>query len=636
MLTISHCGDYGSEGGGVGMTFVLDRFCNHDLTNPFFQFIFNQTCSLVIPQCCEKFEYWEDWSYAIWLNDDYPIDFYSSEARKSLLVLSKKPDYFELVSTKSVIYFKPSSCFPVDSPNNQGISFEVHPVAQFRGSYTISTTKAKLLQRPLRPLVHLTEDKTTDHKVLQTAGGLLPTLIVAENFSSLNGGKEFTENCEEFSWILKSSMEWETTNVSECYSTNHHRHSRQQRHSQNIRMAFCEAADNMMKILPLPQLGNLYEQVVELPKYNSKVLLTVQYVCDKYLPTVATDLIKSGALKWRSIESLNSKVYAPCYSILSQAWTIYASRTVKPSPGLYVGLYHLETTATSINILLPRNRRHMIPMIKVRENSELSAEEWQAVLETKQQSPEENLDKDLFLDLKLRKKKSPAHYFKYQLVKAMLKLQNLSRLSLSLAHIYDLETVELKIPRRVNNREVVETVRIILVVKPIRLIQESNILKSYAHHPRLAMYSFKHFETLHNHIYNPAYVAYRRKMLSYQTYLNEARQGILSCVHQLKLTDANTGSLTKELVITLLHKKAEELKSTWPTISWSVRVLEWDRARRWAQLGGTQKVHSASESHVLRANSLHKIILKNSEAAHFGSAAFDMNLPIFPSNMMQV
>ncbi|KAK9710284.1 hypothetical protein K7432_008515 [Basidiobolus ranarum] len=601
-----------------------------------------KTITLCIPQgttvrkvaelCCEKFEYWEDWNYAIycelldsWLNDDIPVDAYPPEARGSLLVLSKKPDYFELVSTKSSIL----------SRNSEEVIRYLPPKANsftnfFGRSYTSLKTKLRDDCLYLSVLIF-----RSDHKVLQTGGGLLPTLTVAENFASLNGGKEFTESCEEFSWILKSSMEWETTNVSECYNPNLHHQSRHQNHSHSLRMAFCEAADTMMKILPLPRLGHLYEQMIELPKYKSKVLLAVQYVSDKYLPTVATDLLKNGTLKWRSIESLNSKMYTPCYSVLSQAWAIYASRTVKPSPGLYVGLYHLETTATGINILLPRNRKHMLPMVKVRENSELTAEEWKLISEAKQEFSEE-LNNEMFFDLQTRKKISKLDYFKYQLVKAFLKLQNLSRLKLSMANIYDVETVELKVLRRENNRDVMDTVRIILLVKPLRLIQESNVLKSYAHHPRLAMYSFKHFETLHNHVYNPAYVSYRRKMLSYQTYLNEAKRGILSCIHHLKLENEDAARWTKEKVTALLYRKIDELKSTWPSISWSVRVLEWDRARRWEQLGGSHKVHSASESCVLRANSIHKIILNNAKNTPFITPPFEDELPLYASNLMHV
>ncbi|KAK9710282.1 hypothetical protein K7432_008513 [Basidiobolus ranarum] len=402
-------------------------------------------------------------------------------------------------------------------------------------------------------------------------------------------------------------------------------------------MAFCEAAYTMMKILPLPQLGHLYDQLIRLPQYASKSFLSVQYVKDDSLSSIATESIKNGVLKWRSIESLDQTVYAPCYSILSQVWTLYASRTVKPSPGLYVGLYYLQTVPTGINILLPRDRKHMIPMVKIREDSDLDEDEWKLLLEAKKGSEETNLNDDMYFDLQARKGESPLNYFKYKFATDFLKLQHLVRLSLSAQDIYDVETTEFKVPKDFGSpNNVMETVRIILIVKPLRLLQDSSELQSYAHHPRLAMYPFRHFETLHNHMYNPKYVVYRRAMLSYQNYLHEAKRGILSCIQHLNLTGDNSGPLTKESIISLIHEKIDKLKSTWPTISWSVRVLDWDRDRQWKHNANSQVMHSGGDLTIKRAKSGTKGSLKNSnnnEKICYAAPVLE-ELVGYPTNLM--
>ncbi|KAK9767100.1 hypothetical protein K7432_003367 [Basidiobolus ranarum] len=566
----------------------------------------------VAEMCCEKFEYWEEWNYAIycdllnsWLNDDFSIDAYPPEAKKSLLLLSKKPDYYELIHSR----------MPILSRNSEEAIRYLPPKSNsfssfFNRPYTSLKTKLRTDCLFLSVMIF-----RSDHKVLQTGSGLLPTLLVIDNLSTLDIGKDFSESSEEFSWILKSSMEWETTNTSECYNPILHHQARNQSYSPSLRLSFCEAAVNMMKILPIPRLGHLYEQLIHLPQYNSKTFLSVQYVNDALLPSIATECIKNGTLKWRSIESLDQEVYAPCYSVLSQAWTLYAARNVKPSPGLYLGLYYMETATNGMNILLPRDRKHMIPMIKIRENSDLEDDEWKSLLEAKNGSDETDLSEDMYFSLQARKEESSLCFFKYQFATAFLKLQHLVRLSLSTNDIYDVETVEFQVPKDLGkNSSVTESVRIILIVKPLRLLQDSNVLQSYAHHPRLAMYPFRHFETLHNHMYNPKYVPYRRLMLSYQNYLNEATRGILTCVQHLKLASGTSGPLTKEKIIALIHTKIGKLKSTWPSISWSVRVLDWDRTRQWQHSTKTQNILSGGDSSIKRSNTSDKTPLaKNNE-----------------------
>ncbi|KAK9768286.1 hypothetical protein K7432_001199 [Basidiobolus ranarum] len=540
--------------------------------------------------CCENFEYWDEWNYAIycqtlnsWLNDAYSIESYPPETRKSLLLLSKKPDYFELMASK----------LPILSRNPEDVMKSLPPKHNsftnlFGRSYTSLRTKLRRDSLFLSTLVF-----RSDHKVLQTGNGLLPTVSVTDSFSSVTGEVEFNEKSDEFMWILKASMDWENSNTSETYNPLLHKQSRIPGHDVDLRLAFCDAANSLMKITPLPKLGLLYEHPLDISQLSSKMLMSLQYVTDDSLPLIATESIKNGTLKWRSIESLDIEVYSSCCTVFSQAWTLLNARYSRPSPGLYISLIHLQAVPSGLNVLIPKDRKHMTPMVKVRDDSTLRKDEWEAILSSREEVIDPSFIDDIQYTLQNSKNLTQIAQFRLHFLQGFIKLQQMTRLQLSLKDLYDVETIELQLPREplMPNSPTIskrppfypETSRIIFIVKPMRLLENNNIMESYAHHPRLTMYSFKHFEALHHHMYNPSYEAYRRSMLNYLNHLNDAKKGVLSSVKQLKLNDGRPGAMTKDRVIVLLKQKIQELKDTWYSISWSIRILEWDRNRHWEQ-----------------------------------------------------
>ncbi|ORY08242.1 hypothetical protein K493DRAFT_295037 [Basidiobolus meristosporus CBS 931.73] len=555
--------------------------------------------------CCDHFEYWDEWNYAIWLNDAYSIESYPPEARKSLMLLSKKPDYFELMASKLPILSRNSDEATKLPPKHSSFS------NFFGRSYTSLKTKLRRDCLFLSVMVF-----RSDHKILQTSNGLLPTVLVTESFSSVKGDKDFNEQSDDFVWILKAAMDWENTNTSYTYNPLVHNQARHQGYNVDLRLAFCDAACNLMKITPLPKLGLLYEHPLDLLQLASKMLLSFQYVSDDSLPSIAAESIKNGTLKWRTVECLDTEVYASCCTVFSQAWSLFNARYTRPSPGLYISLLHLQATPSGLNILIPKDRKHTMPMIKIRDDPTLTKSEWNTVLATREENVETNSIEDIQYSLKNSKNLSDAAQFRLHFLRGFIKLQQITRLDLSLADLYDVETVELKLPRepQIPNSPTIskrapffpETARIIFIVKPLRLLENNNILESYAHHPRLTMYSFKHFEALHHHMYNLNYEPYRRSMLTYLNHLNDAKKGILTSIQQLKLNDGQAGVMTKDRVVTVLKQKIQELKDTWHSISWSVRVLEWDRNRHWEQRIGKHYQHNIGGGHLKQANLEHK------------------------------
>ncbi|ORY01406.1 hypothetical protein K493DRAFT_347331 [Basidiobolus meristosporus CBS 931.73] len=560
----------------------------------------------VVELCCDHFEYWDEWNYAIycqtlnsWLNDAYSIESYPPETRQEARLFR--------TNGLQIGTFASHGCFTMD-----GLTDTLHqPILSrdpdeimrslppkhnsfsniFGKSYTSLKTKLRRDSLFLGALVF-----RSDHKVLQTSNGLLPTVLVADSFSSIKGDREFDEKSDDFVWILKASMDWENSNTSNTYNPLLHKQTKHHDSNVDLRLAYCEAADSLMRITPLPKLGMLYEHPLDLVQLSSKMLLSLQYVNDDSLPSIATESIKNGTLKWRSIESLDVEVYASCCTMFSQAWYLFNARYSRPSPGLYISLVHLQAVPSGLNILIPKDRKHTTPMIKIRDDSTLSKEEWETILSSRDEDVDENLKDDIQYTLQHSKNLTPAAQFRLQFLQGFIRLQQMARLQLSLKDLYDVETIELELPREPpspNSPTIPkrppfypETARIILIVKPIRLLENNNILESYAHHPRLTMHSFKHFEALHHHLYNPKYEPYRRSMLGYLNHLNDARKGLLSSVKQLGLNDGQPGPMTKERVISTLKQKIQELNGTWSSISWSVRILEWDRNRHWEQKMG--------------------------------------------------
>ncbi|ORY02883.1 hypothetical protein K493DRAFT_384950 [Basidiobolus meristosporus CBS 931.73] len=588
------------------------------------------TVRKAIELCCDKFEYWEEWNYGIysqtlnsWLNDWFSVESYPPETRKSLLLLTKKPDYFELMASR----------LPVLSKTPEDITkFVAFRQSSFANLFnkTFSALKTKMRPDSLYLSILLFR---RDHTVLQTSSGVLPTVVIAEDLSKTYTDQEFDENNEGFAWILKSSMDWEDDTEQFTSFSNSHR----QGGKLDLRVAFCEAVTTLTKLLNLKKLGFIYDYPVEMGVTNSKFILAFQYVPDKELTNVASEALKNGILRWKSIESLEPSVYSPSFSILSQCWSIYSARKTQLTPGLYVGLYHLQSTPTGLNILLSSERKHLLPMVKIRDDSELSEEEWEWLKSGKQRPVQgEDILEEICLNLQSSKEFTHMDHFKWLFTRSFLRLQQMTRLSLCSQDIYDVETIEITLPStKMNNRAAFvrakdtsttsDKVRMILIVKPMQMLDESLMFRGFAYHPRLIMYPFRLFGALHHHVHDPTvYDPLRRNILLLQSTIHKAQNDLTASTKSISFSNQQDTTNTRD-VIKVLKEKIEELNEKWSSTSWGVRVLDWDRNRSWESKMG----HQNGTLNLMRrsnSNPQHSKEMKMPRGAHLSKPKRPMSL----------
>ncbi|KAI7821978.1 hypothetical protein BC939DRAFT_195118 [Gamsiella multidivaricata] len=108
----------------------------------------------------------------------------------------------------------------------------------------------------------------------------------------------------------------------------------------------------------------------------------------------------------------------------------------EPSSGLYVGLYYTESTMSGLQILVPRKRRTCIPLVKLRDKTELSSEEWKWVCSTA------SLDSDQLAKNCAVSKDDPMHHLKVEFAHSTATLSRLTQLKWNPSDLYTLDTMQ--------------------------------------------------------------------------------------------------------------------------------------------------------------------------------------------------
>lgn len=105
------------------------------------------------------------------------------------------------------------------------------------------------------------------------------------------------------------------------------------------------------------------------------MVVAMQYVCESDRDEVGGELAKNGTLKWKTPESLDPTIYDSFHPVWSSYVRVFEARRSLMSPGLYVGLFHLESTFRGMNILVPADRQSMIPVEKIRDDPTITPDE---------------------------------------------------------------------------------------------------------------------------------------------------------------------------------------------------------------------------------------------------------------------
>ncbi|KAG9321370.1 hypothetical protein KVV02_002102, partial [Mortierella alpina] len=223
---------------------------------------------------------------------------------------------------------------------------------------------------------------------------------------------------------------------------------RDYRRENAFRQDYVAAVEQLQRKLGIPPIDLLYDRVVDLPQVGAKSIMAIQYVKDEDREHVASELVQMGTFRWRKVDSVSSSVYSRKEEVWSQLTSYYdniramtnlylyvGSLVTKPSPGLYIGLYYTESTMAGLQILVPKQRRTLMPMVKLREEANLSPEEWDWMKSTVA------MDLNQLAKSCAVSKEDPMHHLKVEFAHSTAKLSRLTQLKWNPSDMYTLDTM---------------------------------------------------------------------------------------------------------------------------------------------------------------------------------------------------
>ena len=146
-------------------------------------------------------------------------------------------------------------------------------------------------------------------------------------------------------------------------------------------LEFLAAADNLRRILNLKKLGYVRDVPIRLPALNSRIYLAVQFVPDDAVLHIAREALRLGVVRWRKQESLNASAYvSDNFNFSFDIAKLYEEKNALVSPGLYLGLFHVDVSLNGLHLVVPSTHRHMLPLVKIHDNIGISEEDEQFLL----------------------------------------------------------------------------------------------------------------------------------------------------------------------------------------------------------------------------------------------------------------
>ncbi|KAG0237849.1 hypothetical protein BGW42_008470 [Actinomortierella wolfii] len=207
-----------------------------------------------------------------------------------------------------------------------------------------------------------------------------------------------------------------------------------------LRQGFVAAIQQAQKRLSLVEpLTILYDKVFELPLVGVKTVVAIQHVRDVDKDQIAAELVQLGNFRWRQADGCSSSVYSGKEEFWTDLTSTYENiKAPALSSGLYVGLFHTESHLSGLRILVPKHRRNMIPLAKIRDDAELSDSEWEWI-----QSTSTERDADMLAKRCSVPKDDPMHHLKVEFARAAAKLAKQTKVHWSPSDLYTEDTLRL-------------------------------------------------------------------------------------------------------------------------------------------------------------------------------------------------
>ncbi|KAF9082604.1 Ankyrin-repeat and fibronectin type III domain-containing 1, partial [Mortierella sp. AD031] len=203
-----------------------------------------------------------------------------------------------------------------------------------------------------------------------------------------------------------------------------------------LRRDYVDAVDQLQRKLGIPPIDLVYDKVVELTQVGAKSIMAIHYVKDENRSHFTPELMHAGSFRWRSIDSVSSSIYTRTEEIWTQLTTYHDNiRVTRPSSGLYIGLYYTESTMSGLRILVPKQRRTFIPIVKLRDKVNIAPEEWEWLKSTA------SMDINQLAKACAVSKDDPMHHLKVEFAHSTAKLSRLTQLKWNPADMYTHDTM---------------------------------------------------------------------------------------------------------------------------------------------------------------------------------------------------
>ncbi|XP_071636480.1 uncharacterized protein Wake isoform X2 [Temnothorax longispinosus] len=224
-------------------------------------------------------------------------------------------------------------------------------------------TATSKFQKNLRRGVFLACLLYHEDKVLVTNEDFLPVIEIDETYPS----------CiyNDFHWLMKVACTWD--DVKSLRQDMEKSHSSSTNH---FRIKLLQAAAQMQAALGIQDLGQLYHKPIR-DIQGTLVFSTVNYIKSPKLVSVLNSrwLPLSKVIK-KVITHEDSNVGDILMTSIQEQMTYHQVSGIKLPNGLYLAYLKMQSSVDLIQLVVPTKSPNVLPHCKIRDNSHVSAEEW--------------------------------------------------------------------------------------------------------------------------------------------------------------------------------------------------------------------------------------------------------------------
>ncbi|CAB0036396.1 unnamed protein product [Trichogramma brassicae] len=244
------------------------------------------------------------------------------------------------------------------------------PAVQRRNHKKTKTTIKQLFtatskfQKNLRRGVFLSCVFYHEDKVLLTNEDFLPVIEIDETYPSC------VQN--DFHWFMKVACSWE--DVKPLKQDMEKSHSNTTNH---FRVKLLNSAAQMQTALCTQELGKFYHKPIK-DVHGTLVFSTVHCVkTPKHVSVLNSRWMPLAKVTKKLIAHEDSNVADMLMASIHDQISYHQVSSIKLPRGLYLGYLKMQSSVDSIQVVVPTKSPNMLPHCKIRDNSHVTAEEWE-------------------------------------------------------------------------------------------------------------------------------------------------------------------------------------------------------------------------------------------------------------------